>query len=41
MVSFQDVVVPQENVVGNVGEGFKSESGVVGFASRLAEMLIR
>jgi len=25
MVSFQDVVVPQENVVGNVGEGFKSE----------------
>lgn len=23
MISFQDVVVPQENVVGNVGEGFK------------------
>jgi alkylation response protein AidB-like acyl-CoA dehydrogenase len=39
MVSFQDVVVPQENVVGNVGEGFKSE--LCETAVRVAEMLIR
>ncbi len=29
MVTFQDVVVPQENVIGAVGEGFKRERIVI------------
>lgn len=29
MVTFQDVVVPQENVVGAVGEGFKRTCSII------------